>query len=333
MKTKRALSFFLSLLLVFSLASCDLSALLPSPSGGTGEGTSFTPPIYTDLVPTVFENSYRDQLSPNEIAIYDAVVALEVGEFEIRPTLPEVPKVCRGRMPTEAEKEALSDRLTYWITNALYAVWLDHPEIFWLEHGKFSLAYSLEGDDENVLTLTELTVTIEAAEGITDAVADAARLKAAILDFAPTGKTEAEQVAYVSNYLCARIEYELNAPRRGNLLGALVDKRCVCEGYALAFAYLAKHAGLDVVSIPGYAKANGETEGHLWSAVRIDGVLYGVDVTWNDTTESNVYTLVGTETVCHEDTFGATHTPDALTKDGVHKAFVFPTLSQTAYTK
>jgi transglutaminase-like putative cysteine protease len=307
---------------------------LGDPSGASGgTGGDFTPPTYTTVVPTAFEGSYRDQLSPNELAVYDAVVALAVGACEIKPTLPEIPKVCQGRMPTESEKEALSSLLSFWITNALYAVWLDHPEIFWLELGKFTLAYSLEGDLDNVLTLTELTVTIGAAEGVTDAAKDAAALAAAIKNFTPTGKTVAQKVASINSYLCARITYDLNAPRRGNLLGALVDGKCVCEGYAQAFAYLAKRAGLDVVSIPGYAKANGKTEGHLWSAVRIDGVLYAMDVTWNDTTKSNVYTLVGTDTVCHEDTFAATHFPNSLAKGDEYKAFVFPSLSKTAYTE
>lgn len=332
MKNKRLLAILLSLCLLLSLPSCGL---LPLPNGSTvtGDGGNFTPPTYTEVIPTAFGASYRDQLSPNELAVYDAAVALAVGECTIKPSLPEVPKVCQGRMPTEAEKKELSDLLSFWITNALYAVWLDHPEIFWLELGKFSLEYSLEGDKDNVLTLTELTVTVAQAEGTTNVTQHAAALAAATKNFAPTGKTVAEKVAYINNYLCARIEYDLNAPRRGSLIGALVDGKCVCEGYALAFAYLAKQAGLDVVSIPGYAKANGKTEGHLWNAVRMDGVLYAMDVTWNDTTKSNVYTLVGTDTVCHEDTFGATHFPDSLAEDGEYKAFVFPTLSKTAYTK
>ena len=330
MSTKRFLTLLLSLLLVLSLSACSL----PFTEGGTDkDDDGFTPPTYTTVVPTVFENSYRDQLSPNELAVYDAVTALSVGEYEIAPTLPELPAVCKGRMPTEEEKSELSAQLSFWIANALYTVWLDHPEIFWLDLGNFSLAYSLEGNEESVLVLTELTITIGKAEGVTDAAAAAAELAAATADFAPKGSTAADKVAYISEYLCARIEYDLDAPRRGSLLGALLDGRCVCEGYAQAFAYLAKRAGLTVVSIPGYAKANGKTEGHLWSAVKIDGALYAVDVTWNDTTESTVYTLVGTETECHEGTFGATHFPNSLAEDAGHKTFVFPTLSKTAYTK
>ena len=67
----------------------------------------------------------------------------------------------------------------------------------------------------------------------------------------------------------------------------LVRGRAVCEGYAGAFELLGRLAGLEVVSIHGYAKghdwgdgAHFERTNHAWNAVRIAGAWRLIDATW-----------------------------------------------------
>ena len=74
--------------------------------------------------------------------------------------------------------------------------------------------------------------------------------------------------------------------------GALVDdgegrnNSVVCEGYANAFQYLLKRAGIMSVQITGIGGSvvNGVSdEGlHAWNAVLLDGEWYEVDCTWDD---------------------------------------------------
>ena len=324
MRLIRSLLSLLALVaLLITLPACDLSALL---GDHPASDTEFTPTVFTEVVKDHFEDSYADQLSPNERHIYDKVVALAPGALTVTLSLPEVPTICKGREPTEAEMNALGEHISTWAANALYAVWLDHPEIFWIDHGKYSYKYEVKGDETGLVSLSALTLEFSLPEGITDPVTDAARLAAATADLTVTGDTVAQKVLCINDYLCRKITYDLDASNRGNVIGALVNKKCVCEGYAQAFAYLCKQAGIHAVSIPGYGTTEDGTEGHMWSAVEIDGVFYAVDVTWNDTTRENGYLLVGTETACNGTAFGESHTPDMLTVDGPHKPFAFPAL-------
>ena len=68
-----------------------------------------------------------------------------------------------------------------------------------------------------------------------------------------------------------------------NLYGALVLKKCVCEGYAKAFQYLMNQIGIDnVIAIGTATNSNNQTENHAWNYVNLDGSWYAIDVTWDD---------------------------------------------------
>ena len=327
---------FLSLLLLFSLLfglwGCDALPFGGGTQGGSQGGEDFTPPRYTEVVKTAFETSYADQLSPNEKYIYDTIAALIPGVDSVDLTLPEEPALCRGRAPTEEEQNDLKDHLSAWTANALYALWLDSPDMFWLDHTRYSYSMELASDDDGIVRLKKLTLSLTVTGTPEEIASQKKLLEIATLDFKPSRfDTVRQKVAYINNYLCDRIEYDKNAPRRASVIGALVDGKCVCEGYARAFAYLAKIAGVDAVNIPGYATTDEGTEGHMWNGVLIDGVYYAVDATWNDTTRESIYLLVGTNTVCHEKPFGKTHKPDMLTESDSHKAFAFPKIAENAY--
>ena len=325
----RLLSLLLLVSLLLSFAGCSfLLSFFEAPSAPP---VNFEPTVYTEVIKTAFEASYGDQLSPNEKCIYDAVIALSPGEDQVSIVFPEIPALCAGREPTEAETDALGKKIGYWVANALYAMWLDCPENFWIEHNKYSYSYEMKSDENGIVKLTKLTLDLSLTKPKEEILSDLAKLTAATKDFSVKGKTAADKVAYINNYLSTRIEYDLDAKNRSSVIGALVDRKCVCEGYARAFAYLCRKAGIDAVNIPGYGKTEEKTEGHMWNGVSIDGVFYAVDVTWNDTTKKNTYLLVGSTTLCGKSTFGESHTPDMLTLDGPHKAFALPSISEYAY--
>ena len=332
--TKKLLSLLLALVISLSLFGCDLSGLLDSGSGGgTQEDADFTPTVYTTVVKDSFEKTYSDQLSPNERAIYDAIVALPAGMTEVDITFPEIPTLCKGRNPNDEEMNKLSADISSFAANALYAAWLDHPTLFWLDHSQYSSDIVVEGDKDGIVKLTKLTLHLT-LNGTADVIAQqVTALEKAVKGFKALGATPAEKVSYINTYLCSRIEYDLNAPNRGSLIGALVDGKCVCEGYARAFDYLCEKAGIDAVCIPGYGftKEKPEGEGHMWNAVLLNGIYYAVDVTWNDTTKKNSYLLVGTDTICNDTAFSASHKPNMLTLEGPHKAFAFPAIAKLGF--
>lgn len=84
--------------------------------------------------------------------------------------------------------------------------------------------------------------------------------------------TEYQKIEYIHNYLIDNIEYDSTFKELGtySLYGALVRKKCVCEGYAKAFKYLVNQAGIECEFMQGTATNNaGETESHAWNCVKL----------------------------------------------------------------
>ena len=90
--------------------------------------------------------------------------------------------------------------------------------------------------------------------------------------------SDAQKALILHDRLAAHNEYDYtyNAPFTGEIVGALVNRTSVCEGYAMAYSYL-----LDLVGIRNYYCMS-EVINHGWNIVYIDGVKYHVDVTWDD---------------------------------------------------
>jgi len=94
-------------------------------------------------------------------------------------------------------------------------------------------------------------------------------------------------------WVAANVAYDLGGARTGEVgdlsaEGVLASRRAVCEGYGSLFERLAKLAGLEAVTIHGYAKGTGYRAGatfagppnHAWNAVRLDGKWRLLDCTW-----------------------------------------------------
>lgn len=97
------------------------------------------------------------------------------------------------------------------------------------------------------------------------------------------GMSEFEKAITIHDWLTFNIDYDLTYSHY-DLEETLRDRTGVCQGYALAFNSMAKHAGLNCVYITGTADngSGGGYQGHAWNRVKINGVWYNVDVTWDD---------------------------------------------------
>lgn len=99
------------------------------------------------------------------------------------------------------------------------------------------------------------------------------------------GKTDYEKIKIVHDYLIDTIEYDEGVSGRNtyDVYGALVNKRCVCEGYAKAFQYLMNELGIENTIVIGTGtNSKNQTENHAWNYVKIDNKWYAIDVTWDD---------------------------------------------------
>ena len=151
------------------------------------------------------------------------------------------------------------------------------------------------------------------------------------------GKSDYEKIKIVHDYLIDTIEYEEDLSQNNiyDIYGALVSKKCVCEGYAKAFQYLMNEIGIENTIVIGTGtNSKNETESHAWNYVTLDGKWYAVDVTWDDpiitgggklTKKSRYqYFLKGSNTMSEN------HFPSGkFTQDG--QTFEYPELSVEDY--
>ncbi len=72
-----------------------------------------------------------------------------------------------------------------------------------------------------------------------------------------------------------------------NIYGAIVEKRSVCAGYAIAYQFLLRRHGIESIYCAGPMAGrhySGPYNGHAWNIIRLGGKYYHVDITWDDAT-------------------------------------------------
>jgi len=68
----------------------------------------------------------------------------------------------------------------------------------------------------------------------------------------------------------------------GNIRGALLNKKAVCQGFAYAGLYLCQRAGLECIYVTGQlctSTTNDTWTNHSWNYVKLDGQWYMMDLT------------------------------------------------------
>ena len=125
------------------------------------------------------------------------------------------------------------------------------------------------------------------------AVSDAAAAAADTVITAITnvGMSEFDKVKAIHDYIVVNVDYPAHIDMNNRSLftaeGALVNKLAVCQGYAEAFSLLCHKAGIQTEMVYGIADNGQSRESHAWNIVRIDGVWYQIDATWDDPITQN----------------------------------------------
>ena len=193
-------------------------------------------------------------------------------------------------------------------------------------------AYTYDNAEVFYLSPKKMYLNIE----IDQAISQIEQMKNQILQN-KTGNTY-EDIKMVHDYLIDTIDYESTLSKENiyNIYGALVNRECVCEGYARAFKYLLDELDIPCVMVIGTGtNSQGETENHAWNYVQLSGNWYAVDTTWDDpviigggtaSEESKYkYFLVGAD-VMNQD-----HSSSGQFTEG-GKTFSYPNLNNANYT-
>ena len=97
--------------------------------------------------------------------------------------------------------------------------------------------------------------------------------------------TDVEKALVVHDHLVRTITYskKLGTHIPHDIEGGILEKQCVCEGYALAYKYYMNRLGVPCKVVSGTAGG----ESHAWNQIEIDGKWYMVDATWDDPNDSD----------------------------------------------
>lgn len=177
-----------------------------------------------------------------------------------------------------------------------------NPQIFYIE--KWGWSYYSNGEVVGLNFVYDDSVeNIRAKQKQVDRAVEEA------LESVDTSSMTEEEIALAfHDYLAANIAYDKDNFQNNTLpeyaydiYGAFVEKKAVCQGYALAYMYL-----LQKENIP-CGIASSDAANHAWNVIEIDGKWYHADATWDDPTYDNLgrvmhnYFLISTDTLLSDE--------------------------------
>ena len=189
-------------------------------------------------------------------------------------------------------KENGQEILGDYYQSAIEAYMYDNPDVFYLNPTNMylNIETTTRGSSKNYSVFVNngekenyLLESFKTKEQIDVALSKIENIRNKIIGNA-TGNTY-QKIKKVHDYLVDNIEYEKKDENENayNIYGALVENRCVCEGYAKAFKYLMDGIGIECNLVIGEATNSvGESENHAWNYVKIEDNYYAVDTTWDD---------------------------------------------------
>ena len=155
------------------------------------------------------------------------------------------------------------------------AVLADHPEIFYVSGYSYT-QYLLDSSVQRIRFTGTYTMT---PEQIAAKQPEIDRYVAECLSGMPDGD-DYVRLRYLYEYLIGHTDYILNAPENQSICSVFLYGQSVCQGYAKAYQYLCREAGVVATLVTGSIKETGY--GHAWNLVVADGDYYYVDITWGD---------------------------------------------------
>lgn len=190
-------------------------------------------------------------------------------------------------------KEGGDTELKKQYQSAIEALIYENPDIFYLDVTKMYIniekitkitgtKYNVYIDNGNEICY--LTDGFYSKQDIEEYEAQIEQVKNAIIA-SIEGKSDYEKIKIIHDYLIDTIQYENNLENDYvyDIYGALVAKKCVCEGYAKAIQYLLNEIGIENTIVIGTGtNSKNQTESHAWNYVKLEGNWYAVDVTWDD---------------------------------------------------
>ncbi len=143
-----------------------------------------------------------------------------------------------------------------------------HPELFYITDTYVSYSSG------NKLTRIKFNVNRSYSKSDVDKFNNKV---SAIIKGVNSSWTDMQKLIYIHDYLALHINYDTTY-QYYNAYNALIDGKCVCQGYTLAYSYLVNKINSNFDCLVISSKVNN----HAWNMVSLGGRRYYVDVTGDD---------------------------------------------------
>lgn len=174
----------------------------------------------------------------------------------------------------EIQLPQLDGESLYWV---FFQMRLDHPEVFWLTGYK----YKYYKDSPNLIFVPEYLFEKDKIREHQKAMQ--ARIEKLVR---PAKKlSDFEKEKYVHDFICDNVRYDkLKKAYSHEIIGPLGQGVGVCEGIAKAVKVLLDALGVwCIIAICGNNPEKGIKYRHTWNVVKLDGVYYHLDATFDNT--------------------------------------------------
>lgn len=206
-----------------------------------------------------------------------------------------------------------ADELTIEVLN-------EHPEIFYVGQ-EFRVTTSLMKRDILPFYLYSPSDTVRIRNQLN------ATAHKIISEHINEHQSDYDKVRSLHDYLKSNLEYdtvaasshkpnERNIAEAHNIIGALLNNKCVCEGFAKAFKFLCDKIDLECWVVTGKGSSSIGTGPRAWNIVKINGYYHHVDVTWdNQYSDSSAvpnygYMNLSDEEIAKDHTWNRKHYPE-----------------------
>ena len=232
---------------------------------------------------------YYNQLDEYSKIIYNAfennIENLKTGTYKIQ---------FGSEFNSLLKQENGTDLLNKYFQVAWDAFYYDNPQVFYIDASKFTLMvktttkglktdYSVYIDNGENANYLQDQYTSKAQ--INSIINELENLKSQFKNQMSNISSNEEKVKALHDWIVDNVEYDINMENinRYTICGALIDRTAVCEGYAKLFKYILDSINIESILVSGTAvNSVGEAERHMWNYVKLDGIWYGVDCTWDD---------------------------------------------------
>lgn len=168
----------------------------------------------------------------------------------------------------------------------------DHPDLYFVEGG---FSYLPDGDTVRLIYPRYM-------DGLDDNAFQTGLNEA--LSAVETDMSDLEKAVALHDYLVINCEYDYEnylaktIPTNSySAYGVLVERKAVCQGYALTYKLLLNKVGIECYMVTS------SSMNHAWNLIKLDGQFYQVDVTWDDPVWDRVGRVVHNYMFCSDEAF------------------------------